>query len=309
MTYEQVETFLNVVNAGSINAAAEQMYLSQSTVSTRIQLLEEELGAALLIRQRGHRNLALTSYGKAFLPLANQWLALWQETMGLKSLPDTKSLRIASVDAVNGFTLVPLYKRHLLEHPNVRLSIETHHSKEIHSLVANHAVDMGFVFSQAQYPGLVIKPIYRELMYLVCNQDNPYTQDFPAEQLDPDLEVALNWGADYQQWHDRTFGTNCPNLIRVDTGSMLQHYLTEPGRWAVAPMSVVQQFRHLSNIVYYRLKNGPEPRICYQLTHRYTLPRHKEAIDIFERELQQYIIDSRAICKFEPWMLENQASS
>lgn len=304
MTYEQVDTFLKVVNAGSINTAAELMFLSQSTVSTRIQLLEEELGAPLLIRQRGHRVLALTSYGKAFLPLANQWLALWQETMNMKTLPDTKSLRIASVDAVNSFTFVPLYQKHLLDYPNINLSIETHHSREIHSLVANHVVDMGFVFSQAQYPELNIKPVYRELMYLICNADNPYHPDFPAEKLDPNLEVALNWGADYQQWHDRIFGSSSPSLLRVDTGSMIQYYLNEPGRWSIAPMSVLQQFRHRNNIVYYKLKNPPSPRICYQLTHRYPSPRHKEAMDIFEEELQRYITESPDICKFESWMIQ-----
>ncbi|MBQ1492452.1 MAG: LysR family transcriptional regulator, partial [Blautia sp.] len=78
MTYEQIETFLTVVTLGSITAASTELFVSQSTVSARIQSLEAELGAQLIIRSRGHRNLELTSYGQAFIPLASQWTSLWK---------------------------------------------------------------------------------------------------------------------------------------------------------------------------------------------------------------------------------------
>ena len=44
MTYEQIQTFLAVVSYGTISSAADALYVSQSTVSTRLQQLEEELG-------------------------------------------------------------------------------------------------------------------------------------------------------------------------------------------------------------------------------------------------------------------------
>ena len=53
MTYEQIETFLTAVTYGSISAAAKYLYVSQSTISSRIQQLESELGVQLLIRQKG----------------------------------------------------------------------------------------------------------------------------------------------------------------------------------------------------------------------------------------------------------------
>ena len=72
MTYDHIETFLTVVSCGNISAAANELFVTQSTVSTRIQQLEEELGAQLVIRSRGHRNIELTSYGQAFVPIASQ---------------------------------------------------------------------------------------------------------------------------------------------------------------------------------------------------------------------------------------------
>ena len=54
MTYEQIETFLTVITYGSISAAAKYLYVSQSTISARIQQLETELDVQLLIRQQFH---------------------------------------------------------------------------------------------------------------------------------------------------------------------------------------------------------------------------------------------------------------
>ena len=53
MTHELVESFLEVVRLQSVSAAAQALYVSQSTVSHRLQVLESELGVKLFFRQRG----------------------------------------------------------------------------------------------------------------------------------------------------------------------------------------------------------------------------------------------------------------
>ena len=43
-----------------------------------------------------------------------------------------------------------------------------------HTLVESRAADVGFVFSRISYPNLVSRPVYRELMYLICHKDSGY---------------------------------------------------------------------------------------------------------------------------------------
>lgn len=289
MTYEQIETFLTVVTYGNISAAADHLFVSQSTISNRLQSLEEELGAQLLIRQKGHRNVELTVYGQAFIPIANQWSDLWKTTRNLKNMGEIQTLNIASIDAVNNYTLLPLFHSHIKTYPRIKLSIHTHHSGEIHSLIESHTADIGFVFSEVRYQNVISRPIYEELMYLVCHKDSAYHHDIRPEELNPENEIFLSWGSDYQRWHDRHWNTNRYPVISVNTGSMLQHYLHEPNHWAIAPMSVVQAFRQQDELVYYTLQDPPAPRICYQLTHRYPKASHIKAIKLFEEELEAYI--------------------
>ena len=46
MTFEQFKYVLEVAKCGSFNQAANTMFLSQSTLSTSIKNLEEELGCS-----------------------------------------------------------------------------------------------------------------------------------------------------------------------------------------------------------------------------------------------------------------------
>ena len=59
MDTELARTFLTVVTAGNFIAAAERLHVSQSTVSTRIQTLEEQLGCTLFVRNKAGATLTL----------------------------------------------------------------------------------------------------------------------------------------------------------------------------------------------------------------------------------------------------------
>ena len=64
MDTELARTSLTVVTAGNFIAAAERLHVSQSTVSTRIQTLEEQLGCTLFVRNKA--GATLTSAGRQF---------------------------------------------------------------------------------------------------------------------------------------------------------------------------------------------------------------------------------------------------
>ncbi len=305
MTYDHIETFLTVVVCGTISGAAKRLYVSQSTISSRIQQLELELDAQLFVRQKGHRSISLTSYGESFIPIASQWAALWKDTQALKAAEDVRTISIASVDAVNNYTFVPLFEKHMETYSQYRLAINTHHSNEIYGLVENHTVDMGFVFSAISYPDVISIPIYREFMYLICHKDSGYEDDISCTKLDPEQEIFLNWGNDYRQWHERHWNPDRKPLLSVNTGSMLQRFLDRPGRWGIAPMSVINgAMKSNPNLVFRKLKDSPSPRICYEIKNRYPKISHQKGIEVLEEEIAKFVEKDNNICTFEEWMLK-----
>ena len=68
MLYRQVECFLAVARLGNVSRAAEEMYLQQPTLTTRLKGLEESVGDQLFVRTS--RGMRLTEAGREFLPYA-----------------------------------------------------------------------------------------------------------------------------------------------------------------------------------------------------------------------------------------------
>ena len=68
MTFQQLEYIVEISKCGSINKAAQKLYLSQSGISTAVRELESELGIALLARS--NRGVEFTPEGKEFLSYA-----------------------------------------------------------------------------------------------------------------------------------------------------------------------------------------------------------------------------------------------
>lgn len=309
MDLDQVRAFIAIVDYGSISAAAEFLFQSQSNISTRIKKLEQYLGVELIIRKKGHKHITLTPYGQYFEKIAHQMIVLEEDSLKLKNLLSFQELNIASVDLVNNYTFVYLYQTFTAQHPNIKLNIQTFHSNEIHQLVESNVADIGLVYSQLKYPNIYSEPIFRELNYLVCHKDNDYYDGIEPADLDLSKEVFINWGADFYQWHYCYFGNNDQRKITVNTGSLLPHFLTEPNTWTIAPMSAIKYFNQSHQLAYYTLSSPPPPRICYAVTRKDSPLDKKPTIDLFRQEMKNFIESDYSICTFHNWMIENNTIS
>ena len=61
MNLAEIETFLMIVKTKNITKTAENLFLSQPTVSHRLKLLEEELDVRLISRKKGYKQIELTT--------------------------------------------------------------------------------------------------------------------------------------------------------------------------------------------------------------------------------------------------------
>ena len=70
MELRQFEYFSAVAHLEHVTAAAQELHVAQSAISRQIQLLEEELGVALFVREGKH--IRLSTFGQRFLPHAER---------------------------------------------------------------------------------------------------------------------------------------------------------------------------------------------------------------------------------------------
>lgn len=85
MSLVAVNTFLAIVETGSLVKASDRLNVTQSTVTARLKNLEEELGQTLLHRQKS--GVSLTSSGFRFRRYAEAMIDLWRQARQETSFP------------------------------------------------------------------------------------------------------------------------------------------------------------------------------------------------------------------------------
>ncbi|MGO4395483.1 LysR family transcriptional regulator [Variovorax sp. M-6] len=120
---ELLQTFVHIVEAGSLSAAAAQMGATQPTVSRRLQALERFLGLRLL--RRSTHAMKLTEDGERCFERAKEILANWQafdaDLRGVDNEPEG-TLRVVVPHAFGQDLLVGPLADYLRQHP--RVSVE-----------------------------------------------------------------------------------------------------------------------------------------------------------------------------------------
>lgn len=163
-------TFLTVLEEGSFSRAAEKLGYVQSTVTSHIQLLEQECRQKLF--HRLPRGVKPTDAGEKLAVYARRFVHLGQlleEELG--SLDEPKGLvRVRALESFIVTRLSGFLRPFFLEYPKVTLLLETGFQADIVEQVASHAVDFGIVPKDPSREELVFEPLIEEKMALVSTK-------------------------------------------------------------------------------------------------------------------------------------------
>lgn len=138
--FREISTFVEVVNRGSLSAAARAEGIAPAMIGRRLDALEARLGVKLL--QRTTRRLALTDEGAAFLEDCQRILAELEEAEAAVSERSARATGNLVVSAPAGFGrqhVAPLLPSFLAEHRE--LSVNLNLSDRIVDLIGE-GVDM-----------------------------------------------------------------------------------------------------------------------------------------------------------------------
>ncbi|OMD79147.1 LysR family transcriptional regulator [Paenibacillus odorifer] len=145
MNIENIEAFVYINHYGSFNKAAEVLYISQPTVTARIQSLERELDCKVF--DRLGKQINLTDKGKQFLPYAQQILQIYQngkyQVQAKGHIPN--ELRIGSTVSVSNY-LMPHLMLHLkLRYPHITIKLMTASTEVLTEKLKSKELDLAFI--------------------------------------------------------------------------------------------------------------------------------------------------------------------
>jgi DNA-binding transcriptional LysR family regulator len=123
LDFELLRTFVAIADCGGFHRAAEQLNLTQSTVSQQIKRLELETKRTLL--RRTTRSVALTDDGEMLLGDARRLLQLEEAARHRLTAPRLSgTVRLGVVEEIAGGSLPSALGRFAALHPGVKLEVE-----------------------------------------------------------------------------------------------------------------------------------------------------------------------------------------
>jgi LysR family transcriptional activator of glutamate synthase operon len=168
------EWYVTLAELQHVTAAAEQLHLTQPTLTRMLSRLERRLGVALFDR-RGKR-LSLNSYGRIFYDHARRaQLELDSARRAIEDLtnPAVSEIRLGFLSSF-GTTLVPrLIAGFTAASPRVTFTLQEGAAEAIGDLVESESVDIGVVSPRPQQPTLAWRSLFRQRLGVAVPRDHP----------------------------------------------------------------------------------------------------------------------------------------
>lgn len=150
MKLKVVEYFIAVAEAGSINAAAQKLYIAQPSLTKALKTMEDELGTRLFIRTS--TGIRLTEAGQIILPQAKQMMAMYNDWKSLGNGSQLHKVTIHAQISLAGFMVPDVLLEFRKEYPELEIDyvIDAHPEAYVSDDVDEPNIILGIGYPGAQ---------------------------------------------------------------------------------------------------------------------------------------------------------------
>jgi DNA-binding transcriptional LysR family regulator len=233
MDINAARTFLEIVKTGSFVNAAANLHLTQTAVSARIRVLEQQLNRPLFIRNK--TGAQLTREGQQFLRFATTMVQVWDRACQSVALPPGRELAV-TVGAE--FSVWNPLMRHWLvwmhhECPRIAANVRIDSAPRLVEQVQNGSLDIAIVYAAQQKQGLINDLLIDEKLVFVRNAG--------AEgEISPETHVRVDWGEDFLASYEAAFPELARAGISISHGPLALDYILAVGGSGYFRMSVAR---------------------------------------------------------------------
>ena len=172
MDYELLKTFICLANFKNFTRTAEQLHVVQSTITSRIKHLEDNVGKPLFIRT--NKNVVLTTAGENFLPYAKQLLKIHEAAISrlnaLETFKDT--LNIGVVHSIYDCHVQDMVCKYMQINKHISVKITIEHSETLLQMLHDNELDIAFTYFNTKSPKFICEPFYSDKIILVTSPQN-----------------------------------------------------------------------------------------------------------------------------------------
>lgn len=230
----------------NITKTAESLYISQPSLTKRIQQIEQEYGRALVVR--GTKGIQFTPEGEYLAKCADEMLErLYQIKDHVLNMGEevTGTLRLGVSNYITRHKLPVLLKLFGEQFPKVNYKVRTGWSRDVFQLAYNQEVHAGIVRGDYTWPGA--KHLLFEENLCIVSKEKIGLHDLPAMlRIEYDTDSLLKTMID--NWWSGTFSQ--PPLIgmEVDKADTCKEMVLNGLGYGILPSVLVEDHDSLHRI-------------------------------------------------------------
>ncbi|WP_176706390.1 LysR family transcriptional regulator [Paenibacillus hemerocallicola] len=244
MNNDLLEAFLCVARTKSVSQASEILFLSQPTVTHRIQSLEKELNERLFVNK--NRQMTLTDAGQDFLPYAVDILNSWNRGL--------EKIRNRSEEPEGKLTVSMFYHASMLygekvvsfaeKYPMIHLSVKTLTPEDSVEQIVDRKVQLGFVRS-IRHPALSYHKMKTGNFVLAVHPNHPLSkrkQIVPGDLNGEKMAFLYNGAADQKiidQFYQE-YGQASEIIMETNNFEVCKHFIMKRLGLAYLPQYTIQ---------------------------------------------------------------------
>ncbi|MBB3764381.1 LysR family transcriptional regulator [Sphingomicrobium lutaoense] len=232
MQIDFLRTFVAAARAGSFGATGLVVHASASTVTDRLQRLEERLGVRLFERDRG--GCRLTVAGNRLLPVAERIVDAWDGARADAQLAERFTDRIV----IGGQTaLWPGLMQHWLvearaAHPALAFEVTAGASARLGRDLVAGLMDLAVTYAPLLEPGIAARKLVDDQLILVTGgEPSRWREDY----------VQVEWGGVIGRQMMAMIDLPPGNGLVLDLGAQAAHWLAEQAMAGFMPARLVRE--------------------------------------------------------------------
>jgi DNA-binding transcriptional LysR family regulator len=215
-------TFLEIVKTGSFVRAAANLNITQTAVSARVRVLEQQLDRQLFVRNKA--GAKLTPAGDQFLRYATTLVQLWERARHDVAMPVGRE----NVVTIGGEHSVwnPLLLNWLVwmkeECADIAIRTQIDAPDQLIDHVQEGLVDLAVVYAPPARTGLVAELLLEETLVAVSTHANPDSHSW-------DDYVFVDWGSEFRANHHTAFPDAPAPALSINHGPLALDYILAVG--------------------------------------------------------------------------------
>lgn len=194
MDIRHFKTFKCIVEEGSFSNAASKIGYTQSTVTSQIQQLEQELSVKLF--EKIGRNMILTPVGKELISYTDELLETVTKIKNIGKSDDIPrgELKIAIADSLMSYKLKDVLSLFKQKAPNVSISIVSLNCFVINDMLVKGEVDIGLLYDVGTHKESLTSVQLSEFpLTLVCSPSFKHDEvDFSTPNQSINTSLIIN---------------------------------------------------------------------------------------------------------------------